>query len=230
MPFFNASLTEIDEKETRRYAGLQKADFSDAAIHRACLEAQILSQPKAVWNLYDYNAANHMLNASFESVLLEGNSIRRHLHQAKQLLAICVTIGESIENTIHDHFKTGDYAHSLLLDAAATTAVETAADALENAIRPQFAKQGLAFLARFSPGYGDFDIRFQSKLLQLSQAESIGVQMTESYMLMPRKSITALIGLVPAKQAPCPPTHENCKTCQQKNCLSRKESYHDKAI
>ena len=41
---------------------------------------------------------------------------------------------------------------------------------------------------RFSPGYGDFDIQYQKPLMQmLDCAKTIGLTMTDSFMMTPTK-------------------------------------------
>lgn len=225
MHFFNAALTQIDTAETRRYAGLRNSEFPPQLVTKACQEAQILCTAKAIWQDYSYNAQTCQLETPSGNIQLAGQSITRHLSNSVRVIAESVTVGEAVENAVDEHFKQGDYAHSLLLDAAATTAVEMAADAMENAIRPDFAKQGLALIQRFSPGYGDFYIQFQPQMLKLSMAEKIGISLTESYMLSPRKSITALIGLIPADRSVCRTIEHNCQICQQADCLSRKEPF-----
>ena len=57
MPIYNAPILAVDPVETRRYAGLQKAeDFKQELIDNACQEAQLLIQPKGIWQIYDYDA------------------------------------------------------------------------------------------------------------------------------------------------------------------------------
>ena len=46
MGIYNATLTAIDKEETKRYAGLKNINFNDDLINKACLEAQLLAQPK----------------------------------------------------------------------------------------------------------------------------------------------------------------------------------------
>ena len=62
MPIYNSPIFAIDAAEARRYAGLQKADFSQQLIDEACMEAQLLIQPKGIWQLYDYEAARQLLH------------------------------------------------------------------------------------------------------------------------------------------------------------------------
>lgn len=222
MPVFNASLTTIDEKETRRYAGLMKAaDFPQHLIQDACDEARMLVQPKGIWQLYDYNQEASRIEAPFP-YLLTGAKIIAYLKEAKKTAVLAVTIGEALENSISEHFAKGNYTYALLLDAAGTTAVEMAADQLSKAVEQQANKMGFTTLARFSPGYGDWEITEQPQVLKLAAGQTVGIEVTDSCMLLPRKSVTAVIGFIPfRKSASC--KEVRCTGCTQQNCLARKD-------
>jgi cobalamin-dependent methionine synthase I len=77
---------------------------------------------------------------------------------------------------------------------------------------------------RFSPGYGDWPLEQQPELIRLAHADKIGVSLSSSLMLMPRKSITAIIGLY-RKQAETAPSHSphGCVMCNKTDCPSRKQ-------
>ncbi len=225
MPIYNAPLKKVDKSETRRYAGLNKAKFDESVIEAACMEVQILAQPKGIWNLYDYDSSTAIIHSD-PPFFIEGKKIQKHLAASKKVILLAATIGETVEEQITSCFKDGKYSYSLLLDAAATTAVEQAADELEKTIRQKVEPMGYDMIWRFSPGYGDWDIRFQPEMIRLSQANKIGITLTESMMLLPRKSITAIIGLVPKKnEFPCDESHSqkhDCQICEKIDCLARK--------
>ena len=220
MPIYTPSLLSVDTKETRRYAGLAKAEFDEAAIAAACEECALLAAPRVQWEVYDYDCKENVVHAE-PPFTMEGNSIRKHLAGAGRVVFLAATIGEAVEDAVTRHFDEGSYAHSVLLDAAATTAVEQVCDACETMLRPQFAKEGFTMRWRFSPGYGDWDIHAQPELLRLSHADIIGISLTESLMLRPRKSVTAVIGLVrggnDGKELP-----KGCAACPKLDCPSRK--------
>lgn len=222
LPIYNSVLKQIDPVETKRYAGLGKVDFNEAIIQKACLEAQLLAEPKGIWQIYNYNACSYKVESTPE-FLINGEKIRKHLAPAEKVIVLAVTIGEAIEKQITDYFKQGEYSYSLLLDAAATTAVEQAADDVEKAIKQYITAQGYQMIWRFSPGYGDWDIRFQPKMLHLSDAKEIGITLTESMMLIPRKSITAIIGLVPNSNEKSE-IKQSCSACSKQDCLARRSS------
>lgn len=165
-----------------------------------------------------------MLNAPCP-LIFEGNSIRDHLKDATYVAVLAVTIGDLTEAASAKSFAQGDYTKGLLLDAAGTTAVEKAANEACLIIDNEAKARGCQLTTRFSPGYGDFAITVQSTILALVGANKINISATSSAMLVPRKSITAVIGLTPHKTgislSPCTNT---CQSCNQINCIARKEN------
>lgn len=222
MPTYNAALTYIDEKETRRYAGLRKSDFPDKLIQDACNEAQLLVKPKGIWEIYPYNAAQGTILAP-NALHLTGEKIKIYLKECTQVAVLAVTIGQSLEEAVASHFSRGSYSHATLLDAAGTTAVEMAADCVSQAITAQFEKSGYKILPRFSPGYGDWNLTEQPAVLKLANGSRIGMTVTESCMLEPRKSITAIMGIKPSIQNTNLESHSTCSNCNQSDCIARKE-------
>lgn len=220
MPKYNAALMSIDPSETRRYAGLNKApNFNKKTILEACREVLYISEPKGIWEVYDYDAKNGIVLAD-KPFKLEGKKVTKHLCRATKVAIIAVTIGETVEEEISRRFKDGEYTLAVLMDAAATTAVEHVADGIEQAIDQKFNMQGLVRRWRFSPGYGDWPIQAQPEMLRLAKAYEIGISLTSSLMLTPRKSVTAIIGLIPKTQD-VEPEKQSCKYCPNPNCNFR---------
>lgn len=222
MPIYNAPLGQIDTAETRRYAGLARSNFDAAMIGRAADEAALLAAPRGSWQKYDYDSRRHLL-LSDPPFPLEGASIQKHLAGCEAAITLAATIGEAIENQISQNFQNGHYAYAVLLDAAATAAVEQVADAMERAILPTAQREGYAMRWRFSPGYGDWPLAAQPSLLRLADAAAIGIRLTEALMLWPRKSITAIIGLS-RKEENCPLSRSgahDCSACGKADCPFR---------
>ena len=219
MPVYNAPLRSINEAELLRYAGLgKKTDFAPDLVAEACEEVLLLSRVRGVWREFDYDASSKTICAP-SPLTLRGEKIGAHLANCERVIVLCVTIGEEVETAISDHFAAKNYTLPLLMDAAATTAVEQAADGLEKAVRVEAKKRGFAMRFRFSPGYGDWPLEQQKEVLALSGGESIGVTLTESLMLMPRKSVTAVIGLTREQGEE---KKSRCASCSKIDCFSRK--------
>jgi hypothetical protein len=51
-------------------------------------------------------------------------------------------------------------------------------------------EEGWYAAPRVSPGYGTWDVAFQSKLLALLPAAELGISLTSGQMMVPRKSVS----------------------------------------
>jgi hypothetical protein len=223
MEIFFPPLARIDIEETRRYAGLRSgADFSEDLLAKACTEALLVARPQAAWNIQPYMSAAATVAAP-APLRLSGKDIARHLAGAEQVAVLAVTIGKNLEAEVSRLFAAGQYTAGLLLDAAGSAATEQAADAANAYIAAQAAKRGLVALTRYSPGYGDWPLTDQQALVALANGERIGVTVTESCLLLPRKSVTAIIGLTPTGKRAAAGCNENgCENCRKENCFARK--------
>ncbi len=227
MFIYNAVLTTLDPEEVRRYAGLQRAEnFDETMIIAACEEAIILIEPQGVWQEYDYDAVRQVIFSDGEEFVVGGKNVGKHLAECEKVIVLAVTVGETIENEITAKFADGEYAAAILLDAAATTAVEQVADEMEKVLRRNVEPRGFLMKRRFSPGYGDWPLAEQTNVTRLCHADRIGITLSSSLMLVPRKSVTAIIGLVRRHDGECDNlalSTTGCEFCAKKDCPSRRD-------
>lgn len=227
MHIYRPQLTLLSKSEVLRYAGQKNEnELPTENLIAACREALLLSQPCCTWEVYDYNEESHRILTKDRDLDLGSETLRRHLMGCHQVVAMAVTIGPLLEDQVEDLFSQGHYQSALLLDAAGSAAVEATADQTDMMIAAKMNKSGFHTIRRFSPGYGDWDLSVQQELLPLTGGHEIGIAVTSSSMLTPRKSITALIGVHPewlrdmSKEnifdtIPCPLT----------GCLARRETH-----
>jgi len=176
-----------------RYAGWNgqplSAEFKLLLEEAVSLTLQY-AEPRVVYRKF---AVTHRENVVLAGTLhLPGMDAAALLCDCSEACLLAVTIGLPIERLIRRHFLSSAEL-AVLLDAAGSAAVEAAADRLETTIRTTEQKP---LTVRFSPGYGDLPVTVQPKLLELLDApRRIGVSCTESGLLTPAKSITAIMGI-----------------------------------
>ena len=128
-----------------------------------------------------------------------GQDIKKHLEGCEYVALQAVTLGQEVDRLIRKAEIT-DMAKAVVMDALASAASEQVcreADLLLHRNSP-----GLFMTWRFSPGYGDFPISVQRMLLSLLDAgKRIGLAVSDSSILTPRKSVTGVIGLSASKLA-----------------------------
>jgi hypothetical protein len=145
--------------------------------------------------------------------------------QAQDLALSAVTIGAPVCQKISELFKQSDYALGSLLDAAASEGTERASQVVENSYRLRLATQGRLEpgndVVAYSPGYCGWHISAQRKLFDLLKPEDIGIQLRDSFLMEPIKSISNV--LIHGKQEihRFRPRYPFCKECRTKTCLLR---------
>ncbi len=106
-----------------------------------------------------------------------------------------VTIGWFIDNKIKELKERGVFNEALIYDAVGSEAVEGAANSINSFFDIEARQNRYSLTRRFSPGYGDLHISFQKELFKELSLEKIGVSITDTNLLLPQKTITAIIGV-----------------------------------
>ena len=116
----------------------------------------------------------------------------RRGYAAHAALLVC-TLGTTFD-ALARQVQARDFADALLLDGFGGAYVEAGCNAAEREIAAKL--PGKYLTDRFSPGYGDLPLDVQSPLLALTDAtRRLGVTLSESNLMNPLKSVTAVIGL-----------------------------------
>ncbi len=130
------------------------------------------------------------------------------------------TIGHALEGEVTACTRANRLLDGVILDAIGSVAADAAADSLNLRLCDAAAERGLAAAPRVSPGYGDWDVRFQRKLLALLPAEDLGVTLTSGQMMVPRKSVSFAVAFdEEGKVAHSPGSR--CERCGLERCRHR---------
>jgi cobalamin-dependent methionine synthase I len=123
-----------------------------------------------------------------------GRTLRDRLEGCGTAWLFAATIGEGIERRAIELSEQGEMTRSLLVDAYGSAAAIALGLALEEAVARECAPLGLQATKRTAPGYGDFDLEAQRPLVDLVDAASIGITLTEDFLMLPAKSISGVLG------------------------------------
>ena len=207
---------KIDRAEVLRYLGWRGQDL-DGKTERALARAEELCLSLCVPRKVVRRFALDGMRLAGTDVTLEGADIARHLAGCDEVYLFAATVGGGPENRVRALFYT-DPALAVVLDAAATAAVESFADDVEDEIARA---AGRPVRSRFSCGYGDLPLAMQRDFIGLlSAGKFAGIAVTEDHLLLPQKSVTALVGAggAPAEGKDC---GRKCAACGRKDCRYR---------
>ena len=153
-------------------------------------------------------------------LVLTGGMARKMLADCDRAVLLCCTLGAGFEAMLRAE-QARSMARAALLDACGSAWVEAGCDGAEREIAARF--PGLYLTDRFSPGYGDLPLALQRDICGVLDApRRLGVQVGDSLLLNPAKSVTAVIGL---SETPQPARVRGCGFCaMRESCQYRKLS------
>ncbi len=130
-----------------------------------------------------------------DRIEFRGELIKRVFAEAKGIFAVAVTLSVASDNALRS-LSARDMRKAVILNAAFTARVERGLDLLFEARKAELEARGLTLSGRISAGYGDFDFREHARLIRLLAADKyLGISITESGMLIPEKTVTAVAAI-----------------------------------
>ncbi len=180
-----------------------KADKKVSALIADVIEeGYALLEPKASYEIFDIKKSGRKIKLVGANFTIESKSLARHLKDASKLALLVCTIGSELPNKVNEYVAKGEIARATILDAVGSEAAEALAKEIDDLIKEEAGREGFTTLMRFSPGYGDWTIFNQAKILKILKADKLGVKLTKSFIMVPQKTVTACIGWV--KKGPRP--------------------------
>lgn len=121
--------------------------------------------------------------------------LRKTIEECDKAVLFAATIGSGIDRLIRRYEKS-DPKLGLLLQGLGAERVESLCDAFNDEVTSICKSLGRETRMRYSPGYGDLPIEVQREFLPLLDAERrLGITLSESCLMAPSKSVTAIIGV-----------------------------------
>ena len=116
--------------------------------------------------------------------------LAKNLDGCKEAFVFAVTLGIETERYLGALSKISPSEH-FICDGYYSALCESACDEAEKVI-----KQSEICKPRFSPGYGDLSLSLQKEVLACLEASNrVGITLTESCLMVPQKSVTAIMGI-----------------------------------
>lgn len=210
-------IENINRAEALRYMGYSKGiDLTDIEELLDSCEKELLSviKPRYCYRIFDIDIMDSVVLKDC-TLRLTGKDIREHLKDCNKAVIFAATLSSDVDRLIN-RYKIKDMTSALILDCMASAAIEQVCNMAEKEITG-----GKNMTWRFSPGYGDLPIELQRDFISSINAEKlVGLTVTDSNILMPRKSVTAVIGL---SDNEIPKGRRGCAVCNMADrCQYRK--------
>ena len=150
---------------------------------------------------------------------VESAALRKNLAGCEEVILFAATLGVGVDRLIA-RSGAGRVSDAAVYQAAGAALIEAVCDQAWEELRRAGEAEGWHLRPRFSPGYGDFPLSCQRELLTLLRApETIGLTTGESMLLLPTKSVTAVMG---RSRLALPCHRTGCEACGKTDCAFRR--------
>lgn len=193
---------DIRMREAIRYLGYGKHEVDENTmqlIRESFKDLETLAKQKSVYHIFELQESNNG-EVVLGELCIKSRDLSKNLCGCKKAILFAATLGVEVDREIRK-LEVSDLPKAVVFQACAAAYLEAYCDEIQEKLAQMCEVQNNPLRPRFSPGYGDFSITYQKQLLRILETEkTIGLTMTEAYMLTPTKSVTAFIGVNVTKE------------------------------
>lgn len=211
-------LTELNKNEILLYLGYRGQELTPEVSDQIDRCADLVR--KAAKPLLVYRRLP-VWEGQVSGFPMDGTDIAELLSPCQEAILMAATLGSQVERLLM-RTEVTDMADAVIMDACASAAIENVCDHFEFDLREQLQAESLYLTDRFSPGYGDLPLSAQKAFCEaLNTTRRIGLTVTPNNILVPRKSVTAVLGI---SNRPRTLRRRGCEVCSLfLHCSYRKE-------
>ena len=204
-------------RETLRYLGYGKHSVDESTLHlisESFEKLDTMKRERFVYRFFEVEQVEENI-LQIDSIQIKSKDLSKNLAGCTRCAIFVATLGVEIDTYIRKCTML-DMAKTVILQACAATLMEELCDHIEDTIREEvrkeymqkeriqreriqredIQKENMRLKPRFSAGYGDLNIAYQEQILAIVEAQKkIGVTLTDSFMMVPTKSVTAFVGI-----------------------------------
>ncbi len=211
---------DIDYRETLRYLGYknQAADGAVLTLVSQCWEElDRTASPRSFWREYPLTAAGDEIDTGVFQT--RSSALGRNLRGCERILVFAASLGAGVDLLLQRYEKL-QMSKAVVMQAAAAAYLENYCDSVNEELRQRYEADGWYLRPRFSPGYGDFSLECQTAIVAALEAgKRVGITLTDSLLMVPSKSVTAVIGV---GRTPLACEVRGCEACGKKDCEFRR--------
>ncbi len=187
-------LRELQIKGIQSLKDIKESHIS-ANIQKLIDLAYTLIEGKACYRTFPIIDATdeYVIIQGSENLFRSGNVIRL-LQDCDYVTLLVCTIGKRIEEKVEE-LQSLSISEAFYLDRIGAWMADYMAEYTGKIIENEIIKHGYIPTFRYAPGYGGWKLEAQKEVMRLTEAEKhIGVTITETCIMIPRFSVSAVIG------------------------------------
>lgn len=203
----------VCHREVLRYADCKEPDEQTRQLMLSCIEeADAALSLRVCYIRLPLRVCGSVCD--FDCFQICSAALAKNLSGCREAIVFSATVGAAMDRLI-DKYGRLSPAHSLMMSSLGSERIETLCDTF---CADVCREEDIHLRARFSPGYGDLPLSAQKDIFSvLDCPKRLGLCLTDSLLMSPSKSVTAIAGVSDQ------PTAQNnkCSLCSKKDCTFR---------
>ena len=213
--------SEVNRREVYRYLGLGRHEPDERTallVEESLVELENAAAPRFFSRSYPLSVLPDG-KLDLTCFRVESRDLSRNLKDCQEVILLAATLGTCPDLMVRRYSRL-EMSRAVVVQAAAAAMIEAWCDRKNGELKEEALRQGKYLRPRFSPGYGDFSLDCQKDIIRALEAEkTVGVTLTDSLLMTPSKSVTAVIG-AGRNEFRC--ELKGCEVCGKTDCLYRR--------
>ncbi len=210
---------------SRLFGGAGRQDFSRSlsAKVKSCKERlNALLEPRLHYRIERIDNVGRGFVSIEGGATFKSRKLSQALKDSDEIVCFVATVGSAIDDKIVGLMAAKRLSEAYVLDAMGSVAVENMVEQFHERKEAESVTENKSVTLRFSPGYCDWPLTDQNKLFGLFGSESTGVDLLDSCLMQPRKSISGVFGLFYTVNPHVSPPYNPCRDCKKTDCIARR--------
>lgn len=180
---FRQDVTIVAQRENKKFLQYIQEALGYIKLRGTALRIPINKKTETMVTL----ATGDILKSKLAAALLKKSS---------EILLLGATAGSDIIEAIQE-FQEDNLTKSVVFDATASEMTDACLTWIIGYFNKELSRENKQLTSkRISCGYGDFALSHQLKIHELLELKKLNINITNGFMLIPEKSVTALTGII----------------------------------
>lgn len=177
--------------------------------------------PKAIYESFEIEKVEGDLVFFKSGHVFIGPHVSKILTGSQAATLYIYTLGRRLDRIIHEESRSGDTLATIVMDAVTTSLLGVLGEFVGEKIKKEGIKQeNWGSTCSYSPGQYKWTIEEQKKIFEMVDGKHIGVELNDSCLMVPFKSVSGVYGFGPEHSID--KTRVACDLCPRENCIGRR--------
>ncbi len=163
------------------------------------------------WDKNNFNVIVENVPLSIQKIIFQ------QIKKSNSVAVFACTAGGKITGSSKEFMQDSNLLKGYVYDLFGSIVVESAMDIIHESLRKDMTNFRLKITNRYSPGYCGWQVAEQKKLFSLLPEHFCGIELTDSCLMQPTKSVSGIIGIGESVKF----HGYTCNICDSSNCLYR---------